>query len=515
MQWLRFILSYLMAEKHIEIAHGSSILKSNKLYVYESIDYNVKESSVTIYDLKDGPISQIINTTYRIYNVPKAYTPKLLNLPQGLPDERSDQIWLLGGQNINESYNQSIYNTMWAGQFTESSNIKFDSNFIKKPNFDSFPIGGYSQDIVNINNKPVMYIIGGFISSPDKKTNILTSKVFKYEFNSNSWSDLSESSNSILPPISDHQTVVVDNFLLVTNGLSPNITTKKYPQTAPYNSSTSILNYYNKAYKFDLLSESWSPVSIRTNLDENLYSNGHYMSHMHGASLKLYKGSLVAYTVLYNLKTNNHEPYLALLDYNNWEWHWTHVNTDTGIDNTLQLSFHQSIVINDQLLLIHGFSNQIAWKKIFVINIVQRKFSSLLNFSGSSGAGTGLPIYLIATIVLAVIVVLLCIGIAYFQFVYKKRIEERKNKKSMKEIWVTEFVDIDAHKSIINSNMLENINTLTSDPITKSGLSQNEIFDNDASDISGLECFKYNPDVIEAEDINDIKASSEKTHRLS
>jgi hypothetical protein len=136
----------------------------------------------------------------------------------------------------------------------------------------------------------------------------------------------------------------------------------------------------------------------------------------------------------------------------------------------------------------------------------------MLNFSGNSRAGTGLPVYLIATIILVIIVVLFCIGIAYFQFVYKKRIEER-NKKPMREIWVTEFVDIDAHKSIINSNMLENNNTFTSESINKSGISQIEIIDNEVSDISGLECFKYNSDAIEVED-NDIKPLNDNSQRL-
>ncbi|KXN64601.1 hypothetical protein CONCODRAFT_14234 [Conidiobolus coronatus NRRL 28638] len=397
---------------------------------------------------------------------------------------------------------------MWTGQFLNNSDIKFDGGFIKKPDFENFPKGGFSQDIVVINDKPVMYIIGGFIYSQEKKYNIITSSVFRYDFSSNSWSDLSESSNSILPPIADHQTVVVDNFILVTNGLSPNLTTTKYPQTAPYNSSTSIFNYYDKAFKFDILSQKWSSITIKTNTDSSIYRRGHIMSHMHGASLNLYKGSLVAYTLLFNLKTNIHDPHLGILNYYNWEWSWYRVNTDTGIDNNLQLAFHQSIIIKDQLLLIHGFTNQNTWKKLYVINLPERKLSPVLSFSESSGTGTSLPVYLIATIVLVVIVVLLSIGIAYFQFVYKKRTKQQKDNKPMTEVWAAEVVDLNTHKSMKDNNKLVN-NTLTSDSIIKTNLSQIEIIENDASDISGLECFQYNSDFIDMEDTDQIKSPLE------
>jgi hypothetical protein len=353
MKILYLIYLKIILSEH-EVTHGSAVLKSNKLYVYEPADYSINDSTVTVYDLKDGPISQITNSTYKVTNVPNSYMPKFLKFPQGFSNDKSDQTWLIGGQSIYKKYDQSIYDNMWTGQFVNSTNLNFDNSFIKKPDFDNFPIGGYSQDIVNINNNPVMYIIGGFFYSPDKETNIFTSSMFKYDFTSNSWSDLSESSNSILPPIADHQTVIVDNFLLVTNGLSPNLTTTQYPQTAPYNSNAASLNYYDKAYKFDLLNQKWSLITIKTNLDESIYRKGHVMSHMHGASLNVYKGSLYAYTLIYNLKTFIHEPRLAVLDYNSWEWRWYSVDTDIGADYILQLAFHQSMIIKDQLLLIHG-----------------------------------------------------------------------------------------------------------------------------------------------------------------
>jgi hypothetical protein len=348
--YLKLVYTY-----HVATSHASSLLKSNKLYIYEPIEFDKQNATVTVYNLKDGPISQLESKTITMKDTPKSDTPQFLNLPRVLESEISNQIWMIGGQNIlYKREEDSMDDSVWFGQFVNTPDIQYDTSFIEKPEFEHFPVGGFSQDIVYINNNPTLYIIGGFYYSPDKETKILTSGVFTYDFSSNNWHDLSESASSILPPIADHKSVVVDNFILVTGGLSSSFTNTQYPRNSVYNNTSAVINYFDKAYKYDLLSQKWSQVTIKTNLNESLYKSGNTMSHMQGASLNLYKGSLVTYTLLFNLNTESFDPRLGVLDYNNWEWNWYEVKTESGGENNLKLGFCQAHVIKDQLILVHG-----------------------------------------------------------------------------------------------------------------------------------------------------------------
>lgn len=146
-----------------------------------------------------------------------------------------------------------------------------------------------------------------------------------------------------------------------------------------------------------------------------------------------------------------------------------------------------------------------------MINLPDRKLSSVLKLSGNPGAATGLPTYLIATIILVVTVVLFSIGAVYYKFVYKKRSKQRVNNKPMAEVWAAENVIPNTPKLTKDTNNVVN-NALTQDSVAKSDLIQVEIIDNDASDISGLECFQYNSEFIDMEDTNQIKPLSEKGH---
>ncbi|KXN65933.1 hypothetical protein CONCODRAFT_12357 [Conidiobolus coronatus NRRL 28638] len=276
-----------------------------------------------------------------------------------------------------------------------------------------------------------MYIIGGYAYSDQLNSTILTSCVFKYNFKSNIWSDLSESSKSTLPPIAIHRTVQVNDTLFILNGYSPDSTDTKYPQT--YNSNDPIKeNTINKMYKFDLLTEKWSVVNLKTNLDSAKYGDGS----MRGASYNYYNGNIISYGALKYLDSKSREPYFGTLDLVTMEWHQNQIDTDTGLSNTLRLSFHQTLIIGDQLILFQSYTNQKYAVGPFVINLKDFKFQSYLNYSGHINSSEGPPVYTIIIIVLSSLVgVVLLISFIIFVIRYRKNKSKRRNNKQTKPVW--------------------------------------------------------------------------------
>jgi hypothetical protein len=341
-----FYIAFTLAEVTQQLGVPSGILKGDKFYFYNPATDGSNTGVVNIYTLKDGPISQIDNNEVNITNVPTGYMPQFLNFPQDTQNGVSNEILLLEGYTPESLANNKLDESKWIAQFVNDNQLNFGPSFIKTPNYTYFPKSGFTQNIVNVNNKIVMYIIGGFAFSNEITSVVLSSCVFKYDFDSNSWSDLSESSKSILPPIVVHRSVEVNNSLLIFNGASPNTTDSKYPQTYDSNNPY-YANSIDKMYKFDLLTEKWTAITLKTNLDSSKYED----ESMLGASYDYYNGNIVSYGALKFLNINDTYPYFGTLDLTKMEWKWSQIQTDYGLDNSLSLFFHQSIIIRDQLIL--------------------------------------------------------------------------------------------------------------------------------------------------------------------
>jgi hypothetical protein len=305
------------------------------------MDNNRTISQIDIYNLKDGPISEITKTQVNITNAPLGYMPQFLNFTQDFQNGLYNKIWMLGGYIPDFVTDSKLDESKWMAQYVNDKQLNFGSGFIKTPNYTYFPKGGYSQNIINVNNNPVMYIIGGYIFSDQTNSTTLTSCVFKYDFNSNNWSDLSDGSKSILPPIAIHRTVKVNNDLFIINGFSPNVTDANYPQT--YSSNDPIKDSpINKMYRFDLSTEKWTAITLKTNLDSSKYAD----NSMLGASYDYYNGSIISYGALRYSNSRDKEPHFGTLDLTTMEWRWDQINTDNGLDNNLKLMFHQTLILN-------------------------------------------------------------------------------------------------------------------------------------------------------------------------
>jgi hypothetical protein len=347
---LMLLFNVILGIKEYNEGLATSIFKNNKLYVYEPYYKELGWSGLNIYNLVDGPISSIKPQLFNLTNVNPAYTPQFLQLPKTMPDNRSNRLYMIGGLAIGSLMDQDINKENMNGEIINDSEIKFNNDFIPMPPFKSFPKGGFSQTIVNNNNVHELYIIGGLIYSKEMNTELITNYFFKYEFNTGKWSDLSDLTKSILQPRAYHKVINVDGSLLLIGGIQNNKTlTEKFEHTVPVKDEADISDI-STIFKFDLANQKWTTVETKLNKDASTYRNGT----SEGSSFDLYNGKIISYTTLVNYEYKSSHPQIGVLDYKTWEWEWHNVKTEVGTDNNLILSFHQTIIINDQLILIHG-----------------------------------------------------------------------------------------------------------------------------------------------------------------
>jgi hypothetical protein len=331
--------------------YSSSIYKNGKLYVYEAEEASVMGSGLYIYNLKDGPISDIKPNVINMTNTDPSYTPMFLNLPPSLPKERLDQLWMLGALHDLVIDQGDLDEEHWTAQIVNDNELKFDGGLIPKPDYKNFPQSAFTATIANNTNSYELHIIGGLKYIKEKNNTIITNYHFRYEFNSGKWKDLSDKSRSKLPPVAYHKVVQADNSLILLSGLSQNYTKNgNFTETVPLNNATFIR--ISDIYKFDLSTQEWNEVNAKLNLDADIYERGLAVE----PSLDIYDGKLLSYMSLKDFTISDYVPKLATLDFRakEWEWKWIELKNDGGTDNSLSLIEHQSLVINDQLILFHG-----------------------------------------------------------------------------------------------------------------------------------------------------------------
>jgi hypothetical protein len=106
----------------------------------------------------------------------------------------------------------------------------------------------------------------------------------------------------------------------------------------------------DRIYKFDLQSNKWSGLDVDINM-----SNSSYPSKiLYGRSLSAYNGKILAYAQVATIDNQNTKPVIGLLDLNKLQWSWNNSIANNGnFQGTYPLA-PESIIINDQLLLING-----------------------------------------------------------------------------------------------------------------------------------------------------------------
>ncbi|KXN67062.1 hypothetical protein CONCODRAFT_10956 [Conidiobolus coronatus NRRL 28638] len=416
---------------------SSSLYKNGKMYIYDSTDVKYDEPFLYVYTLKDGPISDIKPNIVSITNLKPAYAPKFLNLPPRLSNGRSDQLWMMRAIAETELNKHDVEQDPWTVQIVNDNEFRPDSSFIPKPDYKKFP--------------------------ERKKETLITNCQFKYEFKTDTWSDISHRTKSKLPPIAYHRVVQAENSLIIVGGNRlKNIKNNNFNDTV----STEDTDRSSLAdiYKFDLSTEEWSLEKAKLNLNETLYKGGK----ADGLSLDIYNEKLITYASLMNAETEMYNPMIGTLDYKakEWEWTWIEVKNAGGTDNNLNLMFHHTLVINDQLLMFHGFSNQAnSDKQMYSIDLKTNNLIGTVNISGNNEKSTDSRLLtwaiILISVICAVVFILILVSL-WFYLRYKKRIKSNeKNSQKMQDVWATSEVEMDRNKKV--STAL-NIGTSASSP---------------------------------------------------
>ncbi|KXN65929.1 hypothetical protein CONCODRAFT_12353 [Conidiobolus coronatus NRRL 28638] len=475
---------------------ASIIYKNSKLYVYEPYYEDLKWTGLTIYNLEDGPISDIKSRLINLTSSNPSYTPQFLQLPESLPENRSDGLWMIGGIADENLKSNDLTKENMACEILKDSEMKTHDDFISMPEFMNFPRSGFSQTIVNGNNGPELYIIGGLIYSKEFNAELITNYFYKYEFYTGKWSDLSEATKSILPPRAYHRVIEADNSLLLVGGIKDNKDIKKKVDYSVIDKEQLGFGNISTIYKFDLKNQKWSVVETKLNKDPNIYRNGTAA----GSSFDIYKDKIISYTAFVDYETNLIEPQLGILNYKTWEWEWHNVKTEIGTDNSLILSFHQTLIINDQLIMIHGLSNQRQSKKLFVINLSTYAFQGFIDISGEGGMSESSrpPIWAIIVAALgSILSVVLLITISWLYLRYRKRAKENKySKNKMQDVWASathESYGKNSGTAALSPSRTDSTNNL-----------MNRTLIDDA--IVNYECFQHEVDL---EDLSEIKSKTQ------
>ncbi|KXN67063.1 hypothetical protein CONCODRAFT_19864 [Conidiobolus coronatus NRRL 28638] len=446
---------------------SSSLYKDGKMYIYDSTSRKNNEPFLYIYTLKDGPISDIKPNIVNITNLKPAYAPKLINLPPGLSNGRSDQLLMMRAVAETDIKEYDIEQDPWTIQVVNDSEFRPDSSFIPKPDYKNFPISQFTPTIVNNDNNPT-----------------------------DTWSDISHRTKSKLPPIGYYKIVQADNSLIIVSGITP-----KNTKTININGTISI-DYVDRSsladiYKFDLSTEEWSSVNVKLNLNETLYKGGKASE----VSLDVYNEKLIIYANLINSETELYNPMLGTLDYKakEWEWTWIDIKNAGGTDNNLNLMSQHTLVINDQLLMFHGSSNQRAKNQIYCIDLKTNNIVGTVNISGSNGTSTdsGLPKWAVILIsVICVIIFILILIALWFYIRYKKQVKSNQNdNQKMEDVWATSEVEMNRNKKV--STAL-NIGTSVSSP-EQTGTTLKDEFMAD---------YSYFQHEVDLQDMNDTKTAA-------
>ncbi|KXN69987.1 hypothetical protein CONCODRAFT_71043 [Conidiobolus coronatus NRRL 28638] len=405
-------LSYLISLGLFDIVKGfefewsysTSLLKNDKLYVF---DYNCdpfSKSIVTTYSLHDGSLEKITSngTVFQVFQVPPidpSYTPKFINAPN------TDDLWMLGGKNYSQLTNIKFFKEQWT-----------NTGLFEFPKFNNFPLNSYTSTIVN---NTQLYIIGGFIYPEKFNQPVLSNQIFKYDLSRKKWDDLSYLTKGQLPPIAGHKAVMIDDRnLLIMGGLSP-----AFDDFEPSSNNTK-LNSLEKIWQLDTSTLQFKPIHTKftVNSRENIACERlGFSTNSKDKKVYIFGG------IYYKDGEYKSEDQVGVLDYDTSTWDWKKFDNPSNIQFNHKIINHDSIIIGDQLLIIHGKSVDDKWGSLLNLNLKTMKLERELNYSGKlqTDKGFQLPTWALILIILIAVIIVLSI-ILFFVIRYRKK----KSKKS-------------------------------------------------------------------------------------
>jgi hypothetical protein len=336
--------------------YTTSVYTNNILYVYDTLRNDTKSARITKYELKEGLIKDLKKEYFNLdggglYNSPQffAINDKFKNkFPNG------DSAWMFTCDNGPYKSDSGVDYPGAQLKYVDNNKkqvVKADK--IRELISGNMTQSGYSVNGVTKSDSFAVFIFGGITKHPNYKDLVVTNTFHKYYLKDNEWKDISSSSIKERPSAFHKAVSIDDKYLFLLGGVSAASNKANTPMIE--NNQPMNFNSFDNIRRYNITKGKWD--TIKTSNSGNLSVDlklGRY-----GFSATYSQGKIYVFggMVSENSSISGKEtisPHLGILDTNTLVWEWFHPTDQNGKPVNHGVSFHDSMVINDQLLLIHG-----------------------------------------------------------------------------------------------------------------------------------------------------------------
>ncbi|KXN65322.1 hypothetical protein CONCODRAFT_13126 [Conidiobolus coronatus NRRL 28638] len=403
--FISYVLSYTPVVDDII----SIVIRDSKLIaIYRTANlYNTK---VRIYELKEGTTADIFNSrkTFDFGHSDGSFTLVQLDTPENFP-ENKNKLWVKFMQSgMARNPAGSPFMNFLGYIDLDNMSLENDSDFIKFPTHENFPVKGYTMNTITNEFGSALYITGGklyskkdsdyldnnFVDSGLNSNKLRdlyryqdsyldSNSFYKYNFTSKEWIDMTYSANGKLKPISKHKSVVIDNrYLVILGGIRHII----YNSTSNHNYYDQPGFEYNSLYNltiFDTYSNSWENVNIQADIFDTHITTLEFDSFFP----TVYKDKIIVlsgYAGENRSKTYRYSGYLGILDLKTKNWIWTPLYNEDGSVIGPDGIYGEIIVFNNQLIICSDVLEDRNRIRIHILDLISKKMISTLRLSNLS-----------------------------------------------------------------------------------------------------------------------------------
>jgi hypothetical protein len=216
------------------------------------------------------------------------------------------------------------------------------SDFIKFPTHENFPLIGYTLNSISNEFGTALYITGGMLYSKNDETYTANNSLYRYNFMSKGWVDMTYTIGAKLNPLAEHKSAVIDSRYLVILGGRSQIGFPKFGFNPLYNLTI-----------FDTFTNNWEIVRISASVFDT-----------HITTLKFIDFSVVAYNdkiiVFGGIAGENQSKFyqpsrhLGIFDFKSKIWNWSPILNEDGSSYKPAKESRNILVFKDQFIVCTG-----------------------------------------------------------------------------------------------------------------------------------------------------------------
>jgi hypothetical protein len=331
----------------------STAIRENKLYAISKNDWD-SSFQVKVYELKEGSIEYIFGsgTSHSLTKLGRGFELKFFDVPSTI-QEYHNKLWL---KSVQTDYGTEIdnSNSNFMG-YINLSDMTFnaDTSFVKFPTTENFPLFGYTMNTITNEHGSALYTTGGVIYLKSKNEYMSSNSVFKYNFNTKEWKDLSPDVKGKLNPLYSHTNVVMDNrYLLLIGGKVAKDHTKDSSLNIKEKDLFKVNSVYNLT-KFDTITNNLESIAVNS----DLFNSSVLSLQLTDFSAIFYNNQVYALggqVIGSQKQIIEYSSKLGTLSFRENRWSWSPISDDAGNNYNSPIEAESSILFNDQIILTSG-----------------------------------------------------------------------------------------------------------------------------------------------------------------